>query len=107
MNIYFIRHAESLKSIEKRHGGRGLPITKQGKNDIVELLCFLEKQENVHFHNSLFFCSDRIQVKETATFIENQQQVSFQIESALKNISLGVLDGLSDEEAIDLFGKSF
>jgi broad specificity phosphatase PhoE len=100
MNIYFIRHAESLKSIQKRHGGEGLPITEQGKNDTIELLCFLENQENVNFHNSLFFCSDRVQVKETATFIENQKQVIFQIEFALKNISLGVLDGLSDEEAM-------
>jgi broad specificity phosphatase PhoE len=99
MRIYFVRHAESLKSAQDRHGGKGLPITEQGKFDIIELISFLEKEEYVKFEKSLFFCSDRVQVLETAKIIELQKQISFQIENALKNIHMGVLDGLSKEEA--------
>jgi broad specificity phosphatase PhoE len=100
MNIFFIRHAESLKSVQNRHGGRGLPVTKQGEFDIAEIIFFLENEENVRFDKALLFCSDRIQVVETAKIIESLKQISFQIENAIRNISLGVLDGLSDEEAL-------
>lgn len=103
MNIFFVRHAESLKSVENRHGGLGQPLTEQGKTDVINIISFLEKEENVKFDNTTIFCSDRIQVVETAQIIANYKQVSFQIENALRNICLGVLDGLSDKEASEYY----
>lgn len=99
MKLYFIRHAESQKNAQDRHGGKGLPITEQGKADTIELISFLESVEEFDFNNSLFFCSDRVQVLDMAKLIEDRKQVFFQVEDALKNISLGVLDGLSNDEA--------
>jgi len=100
MNFYFIRHAESFKTKEDRHGGVGLPLTEQGKLDVLDLISFLENIERLTFQNSLFYCSDLIQVLETAKAIEDQRKISFQISADVKNISLGILDGLSKEEAL-------
>jgi len=99
MNLLFIRHAESFKSIEDRHGGLGLPLTEQGRIDVIELVSFLKHSESFDFDNSLFFCSDLTQVIETAKIIEEETHVLFNIVADLKNISLGILDGLSTEEA--------
>lgn len=103
MNVFFVRHAESFKSVENRHGGQGRPLTEQGKVDVAEIIAFLENVENVKFDNTTIYCSDRIQVLETAKLMADKKQVSFQVENALKNINLGVLDGLSDREAFEKF----
>lgn len=99
MTLYFIRHSESIKSKEDRHGGLGLPLTNQGIVDTRELISFLKYKEKLEFQRIQFFCSDLIQVRETARIIEETLDVKFEISSQVKNISLGVLDGLSKEEA--------
>lgn len=103
MNVFFIRHAESYKSVENRHGGLGQPLTEQGKADVTDIISFLEKEENIKFDDTTIFCSDRIQVVETAKLMASKKHVSFQIKDALRNINLGVLDGLSDREAFEKY----
>lgn len=103
MNVYFVRHAESFKSVENRHGGQGQPLTEQGKADIADIIAFLENVENVKFDNTTIYCSDRIQVLETAQLMADKKQVTFQVKDALRNIYLGVLDGLSDREAFEKY----
>lgn len=100
MHLYFIRHAESYKTVADRHGGPGLPLTAQGRLDVLDLISFLENTEKMVFKDTLFYCSDLIQVRETAKIIEEQKIVSFQVLSALNNIYLGVLDGLTKDEAL-------
>jgi len=103
MNLFFIRHAESFKSTEDRHGGKGLPLTEQGKKDTVELVRFLNLTERLDFKDSSLYCSDLIQVIETARIIEVEANCKFEVSSAVKNISLGILDGLSKVEAIEKY----
>ncbi|MCB0742556.1 MAG: histidine phosphatase family protein [Ignavibacteriae bacterium] len=103
MNLFFIRHSESFKSKEDRHGGKGLPLTEQGKNDTVELVRFLSVTERLDFKDSFLYCSDLIQVIETARIIEVEANCQFEVSSAVKNISLGILDGLSKKEAMEKY----
>lgn len=103
MNFFFVRHAESYKSVESRHGGQGRPLTEQGKADVAEIITFLENIENVKFDNTTINCSDRIQVLETAKLMADKKQVPYVVENSLRNIYLGVLDGLSDSEAFEKY----
>lgn len=99
MFIYFIRHSESLKTEQDRHGGIGLPLTEIGKQNTIDIINFLEQYELLNFRDCSFFCSGIAQVKETAKIIEEKKQIQFIVTDKIKNISIGVLDGLSKEEA--------
>lgn len=99
MFIYFIRHSESQKTEQDRHGGIGLPLTEIGRKNTIDIIDFLESYENLDFGNCSFFCSNIIQVEETARIFENTKHIKFVITDKVKNISIGILDGLSKEEA--------
>lgn len=99
MTIFFIRHSESLKTAEDRHGGIGMPLTILGINNTKEIIKFLIEQEKIDYTKFDFFSSETVQVLQTAKIFENELGVKINIVSEIKNISIGVLDGLSKKEA--------
>lgn len=101
MRLFFIRHAESIKSKEDRHGGEGLPLTERGKLDVIDLSNWLTKTEKINNNSSIIFCSSLPQVIETAKILSNQTNIKFKERKELKNMYLGVLDGLTKAEALE------
>ncbi|MBR9702268.1 histidine phosphatase family protein [Candidatus Pacearchaeota archaeon] len=99
MRIFFIRHAESIKSVEDRHGGGGHPLTLQGKEDVLDLIDWLINVEKIEIESCMLFCSNLTQVKETGAIISSKLNIPISIDDRLKNIYLGILDGLSTKEA--------
>lgn len=102
MRLYFLRHAESLKSVEDRHGGPGMPLTPQGRLDADEVALFLSSVERLDPTATDFVCSSLVQVRETAQIIDRAIGATFRETSAIRNIGLGVLDGLTKEEGLRL-----
>lgn len=103
MRIYFIRHAESIKAIESRHGGPGNSLTQQGKSDVLDISNWLMYDQNINSSSAIIFCSKLPQVIETVQIIVESVKIPYEITTELKNIHLGILDGLSDEEALQKY----
>ena len=102
-NLYFIRHSASIKSIEDRHGGKGKPLTDQGKLDAIEVSRFLEKHERLDRTVAKIYASLLPQVHETASIISDHLKTPVVYDERLMNIDLGVLSGLSKKEAMQRF----
>lgn len=66
---------------------------------MADLVRFLWETEGLQTERVRLFGSSRVQVRETCEIIESLTGAAFSIEPALRNIHLGVLDGLSDAEA--------
>lgn len=100
-SFYFIRHSVSYKTLEDRHGGDGQPLTEQGRLDAKYLSKFLS-QEIPHSirGNSKIFISGLPQVQETAEVISENLSIPKHYDVRLRNASLGLLSGLSKEEAM-------
>lgn len=106
MDVYFVRHAESQKSREDRHGGNGMPLTAQGRADIKDLVRFLEHHERLLLPEIRVVCTPRVQVEETCSLMAASSSMTFMARHELQSIHLGVLDGLSKAEAAARFPET-
>ena len=97
--IVLMRHAKAKKNVLNKHGGKGTSILDKSKEDIKKTM------ENllVFYSPSVIFSSPRPQCVETAKFIQDNYSLIFKTSDLLTPISLGVLDGLSIDEASDYF----
>lgn len=77
-----------------------MPLTARGRSDAMAMATFLVDAEGLDPAAVDFVCSSLIQVRETAQIISGLIDVEFQEMTAVRNIFLGVLDGLSRQEAM-------
>ena len=98
-----IRHAESDKTLSNIHGGSGKIITEQGKQDIKKLTNFMGKSFAESFKFAQIYSSTVQQVKLTAVLLSESINVPIKFNEKLRNIDMGILDGLSDEEATNRY----
>ena len=98
--IILIRHAESDKSIQNRHGGNGMPLTSRGIAETKEICTWLKSNHNFDKNSVKIFSGSVLQAEETAKLLHEEIGVFESVDDRLRNIDLGVLAGLSEEEAL-------
>lgn len=95
--IMLVRHAEAFKNTEKRHGGHGSGLTPKGIKGALKL------SKNISLQNWQFryvmYCS-RQQCEESAKIISDKLSIPMRKNQILRPISLGVVDGLSEDEVL-------
>lgn len=98
--IILIRHAESEKSTENRHGGSGMPLTERGIIETQEIGLWLIDNIILEKDTTRIFAGNVLQAKQTADLLSKFIGISTTLDDRLRNIDLGVLAGLSEEEAM-------
>jgi broad specificity phosphatase PhoE len=93
--IVLLRHAKAIKNEQKRHGGKGSELVESAKREIQEvssqLLLLSSKFDKILY-------SPRTQCEQTAKYLSELLNVNAVELQELEPISLGIVDGLSDEE---------
>lgn len=95
--ILLIRHAESEKNLMDIHGGKGMPLTENGRRQAYKLAQRLSSY-GVDNTNSYIFSPDSVQTQETAEIIQqylNVQQIHLR---GFKTLDMGIVKGLSNLE---------
>lgn len=100
MKLILLRHGESIKNVEDRHGGAGNGLTELGEEQI-ERFCSVFNR--IFGQPTSITCSNTLQVIESATIISKKFGCSFQIDDRLFPLDLGVLSGLSKIEASEQY----
>jgi broad specificity phosphatase PhoE len=98
LRIALVRHPESYKTQANRHGGLGEPLTERGRADIINLANFLLRSLNITQTKSLIFASTAVHVLETGNMLQQLTGIKLVVDQRLKNIHMGVFDGLSNDE---------
>ena len=96
--ILLVRHAEAQKNLEDRHGGGGTPLTKKGVKQCAAIAQYI-LDEYAPLERCLLVGHAVPQVKECVEFLSNTLHISLIWDERLRGIDLGVLAGLSREEA--------
>lgn len=99
--IILLRHAHSEKNAEDRHGGEGRILTSSGYNELARLTLYLKM--NVQICNPRIFYTPITQAEISARYLGEQFQTICNADQRIRPLSLGVLSGLSREEAVKLF----
>jgi broad specificity phosphatase PhoE len=94
--IVLLRHAEAAKNAEHRHGGPGTSLTALGLSQALE---FARSTKDLFPDLQCVYFIGRPQCYETAVSVHSEIGVPLAEIEGLGPFSLGVLDGLSDEEA--------
>lgn len=94
--IVLLRHAEAAKNAENRHGGSGTSLTACGLSQAFE---FARSAKGLFPDLQFVYFVGRPQCHETAVIVQSQISVPLLEIEGLGPFYLGVLDGLSDEEA--------
>lgn len=93
-----IRHSEARKTERRVHGGPGTPLTDRGRTDTVDLAAHLRRRKLVTTDTQIF-TGPRPQSLETAEILGRELNIEICALDALRNISMGIFDGLTDDEA--------
>jgi broad specificity phosphatase PhoE len=104
MNLILFRHPEAIKNIHDEHGGLGSSLTNKG---ITQCSIFYNHYlANYGNAQDISFWGNSVpQVKETISRI-NKLGCDVYINDKLQGISLGVLSGLSRNEAMQKYPKA-
>jgi broad specificity phosphatase PhoE len=100
--ILLIRHAESLKNLRDEHGGEGDSLSEEGIKQCNKISAFLCKEKLKQKNTTLFYSSNP-QVVETVDIINKKNHYKHICDNKLNGIDLGVLAGLSRDEALKKF----
>lgn len=103
IQVLIVRHAEALKTLEAVHGGAGTSLTEQGSRDIVALASFIKELFNKRVVNGAIYSSLVPQVLQTGQLLQKLLGIPLITTNRIRNIHMGVLDGLSDEQAQRLY----
>jgi Histidine phosphatase superfamily (branch 1) len=95
-HIVLLRHAEASKNVEHRHGGAGTNLTDTGSS---QARAFARLAPRYFPDVEHVYYVARPQCYETASIITSEQRWPLTRIEGLLPFNLGVLDGLSDEEA--------
>lgn len=95
-----MRHAEAQKNVEDRHGGQGSGLTENGElqaRNLAEII-------SVYFDDVVrLITPDLPHCKLTAEVLAEALPIDTEVASDLRPYNLGVLDGLTREEANERF----
>ena len=98
--IVLLRHAKAKKNEQNRHGGKGSELVDNAISEIQkvssQLLSFSSKFDKILY-------SPRTQCEQTAKMLSQQLNVNAVELQELEPISLGIVDGLSDEEVANKY----
>jgi len=97
--ILLIRHGESYKNVEDRHGGDGSSLKAKGQRQC-HLLGQYIRQHCEHASDLVIIGHHIPQVAETAGLLAKELQCRAEWDERLKGLHLGVLSGLSRDEAM-------
>jgi len=100
--IVLLRHAKAKKNEENRHGGKGSELSDSAIREIQDVSSQLLSLSS-KFDKILY--SPRTQCEQTAKILSEQLNVNAVELQELEPISLGVVDGLSDEEVASDYPK--
>ena len=96
--LFLVRHPEAVKNIEDRHGGKGSVLTTHGRLQCVNLGRFFQER----FRNKpepLLIGHEVQHVLETLDKLGTALATDYVTDERLRGIDIGVLAGLSKEEA--------
>ena len=93
--IVLLRHAKAIKNEQKRHGGNGSKLSESATREIQKVSSRLS---SLPYKFDNIFYSPRIQCEQTAKILSKQLNMIATETREIEPISLGVVDGLSDEE---------
>lgn len=96
-----IRHSEAQKTARRVHGGAGTCLTSRGRSDSVSLADYLRKGSLIS-DEDIIFTSKRPQALETAEILGATLNIKIEPLDFLRNISMGIFDGLTDDDARNL-----
>lgn len=99
--IILLRHAHSEKNAEDRHGGEGRGLTSLGYDELTRLTLYLKR--HVQICNPRIFYTPITQAEISARFLGEQFKTICDTDQRIRPLNLGVLSGLSREEAAKLF----
>ncbi len=101
MDVYFIRHGQSMANLEKRAGGWGqFPLSPLGEQQAASLEPYLK-----HFHFDKIYASDLIRVKMTAQLA--LPGCNPEIRPELREINVGNICGTLRTELANQYGEVF
>jgi broad specificity phosphatase PhoE len=98
--LIFLRHGESIKNVQDRHGGPGANLIPKAEEEIRNAAKTLIQ---VGIQPVEVYTSPVPQAIQTAHLLGSFFEVSVSIEPLLKPLDLGVLSGLSHQEAKKLY----
>ncbi|GAA2798277.1 histidine phosphatase family protein [Saccharopolyspora taberi] len=101
--MVFLRHGHSQKNALDRHGGPGLPLTGQGRDQVRDVA--KELASSFGTPSRVFFC-DRVHIEETARLLADSFGVAHDSDERIRPMGLGVLDGLSRAEAAEKYPEA-
>lgn len=101
--IILMRHAMAQKNVENIHGGTGSPLLINSKQEICSALKQFPSFSNLQYD---LFVSPTRQAVETANIIADNKSLNPIICEMLKPLNIGVLSGLSNEEAYIKYPES-
>lgn len=94
--LVLLRHATAIKNLEDRHGGEGSTLSSEAINEInivIEMLVDYDLSPKVVYHSPV------PQARETVRLIQERTLSTVIEDQRLKPLHLGVLAGLSRNEA--------
>jgi broad specificity phosphatase PhoE len=101
--VLIVRHAEAFKTLKAVHGGAGTSLTEQGQRDTIALGGFIKETFEGHISNGVIYSSLVPQVLQTGQLLAKLLGISLVTTNLIRNINMGILDGLSDEKAQELY----
>lgn len=94
MEIYFVRHGETVWNTQKRFQGLSdSPLTEKG---IEQAKLLSKKLENINFDK--FYSSPLKRANDTAKLIRGNRNQEIEIFDDFKEISMGEMEGIQHEE---------
>jgi len=102
--LVLIRHAESIKNVERRQGGSGATLSARGLVQCHVVARFLDSQG--FLQDAFVITHQRPQTLRTAECIAGKTSLQVCLDERLRGIDLGVLAGLSKDEARRLHPES-
>lgn len=95
MKIIFSRHAESQANLLRQVSNHGLkhPLTFGGRVQAVELARKLQPHAITHIYSSPI-----LRAIETCILVANQLGIPYEVDPALREFDVGILEGRSDPE---------
>lgn len=94
--LTLLRHAIAQKNLEDRHGGSGSDLLPEARVELKLLIANLSKKG---IRPTKIYCSPVPQAEQTASFLSGHYRIPLIQHSSLQPLHLGVLSGLSREEA--------
>lgn len=103
MNIYLIRHGEIPQRTPRRFiGQRDLPLTAHGRQQIADLIPFLQTRQVTRL-----VCSPLLRCRDSAVIIADALELQTQVVPDLCEISLGIWEGLTVAEVQEQFPGNY